>query len=287
MALTHQTDHLGQMLARLPEQYKGKPRMETLVRAFAQEIQSVEDALWLVLTLLQLQRGPAYVVGRATFYGTKTAALAWPYTFSDSNYLTLPGPAVITEGGPTIAVAVDGPSKTTTGATVVASDAFAGYVDVLAWNAGEKPLARGPSGDLLDKLGKIVGEPRNGLGDVEYYVLITARIAANRSDGRRATLIKIAKLLVPGSVYVKDFPPASLLMIPSAPISVNPYTAAQSFLQPSASAGVRLIFGWSTTPGTNRLTAGYSVANGTTIPSTAQSPGWSGGITGGIFSGAI
>jgi hypothetical protein len=37
-------------------------------------------------------------------------------------------------------VVVDSASKTSTGATLLASDAFTGTVDVFAWTAGENPL---------------------------------------------------------------------------------------------------------------------------------------------------
>src|SRR5581483_11861886 len=55
------------------------------------------------------------------------------------------------------------------------------------------------TGDLLDKLGKLVGQDRGGQLDPQYQILITARIKTNRSSGRREELITIASLLVPGT----------------------------------------------------------------------------------------
>lgn len=286
--LAHNVDYLGKMRAKLPAQYKNKPRIDALLQAFAAEFQELEDAFWDLLEQRLLQNGPAQIVGRARFIGDDTASIIWPWAPNDTNYLMLPGKPVVLDGGGGVVVNVINSTKTKTGITLIASALFTGYVDVLMWNPGENPLARGIGDDLLDKMGKIVGQPRNGMIDTDYLILITARIAANRSDGRRETLIRIAKLLVPGAtIYVKDFPPCSVYVAPQAPITINPYVAAQ-FMEVATAAGVYLMFGWTTADLVNTLTFGYSVANGTTVPTTAQSPGWSvTPISGGALGGVI
>ena len=283
MPLTHNTDYLGQARSRYPAQYVGKPRFDAIVQSFAAEAQELEDAMWSVYVQRLLQNGPAQIVGRANFIGDDTASLIWSWTLKDTSYRMLPGKPVILDGGGGVVVNVDDTTKTETGVTLIASALFTGYVDVLAWNTGEDPLARGIGDDLLDKIGKIVGQPRNGMIDAEYLILITARIAANRSDGRRETLIRLAKLLVPGAtIYVKDYPPCSVLVFPQAPITIDPYVAAQ-FMTIAKSAGVLLMFEWSGAPLANTIMGGSIYAPGF----AAGPPATNGGVTSAQSPGSI
>lgn len=146
--------------------------------------------------------------------------------------------------------------------------------------------------DILNKIGKIVGQNREGSDNATYAILITARIASNRSDGRRETLIKIASLLVPNTVIqFVQFNPQSMTITPLGPVSFDPYLIANSFLIPAVAGGEYLMFVWTTQPLANTLMLGYSRGLGTTVPTAAQSPGWSGNggapINGGLLAGAI
>jgi len=61
----------------------------------------------------------------------------------------------------------------------------------------------------LDHWGLLVGEPRGGLNDEDYRVLIGARILANKSIGTRDEIITIAQLITAPSVVVyRDIYPA-------------------------------------------------------------------------------
>jgi hypothetical protein len=147
------------------------------------------------------------------------------------------------------------------------------------------------TGDLLRILGALVGQGSEGQTDANFRLLITARIRANRSDGLREDLITITSLLVPSTtIFVKDYPPGALMIIPLGPVSFSPYLIYSSFLKPAVLAGVRLMFGWTTAPIASTLIWGYS-PGGITQPTTAQSPGWSGNggapINGGEFGGII
>lgn len=281
MPLSAPVDITQRMLDRLPAQYKDRPRMEALVAAFGAELQEFADAQWLLYSLRNLANGPEQIVGRAVFTKSDSTTLYWPFPFKDTKYQILAGKAIVTDGGGPVEINVDNNTKTKTSVGLYSTSLFTGYVNVLAWNPGENPLARGVGGDLLDKLGKIVGQPRNGMVDTDYLVLITARIAANRSDGRRESLIRLAKLLVPGAtVYIKDFPPCSVLVYPQAPIQVDPYVAAQ-FMEIAKSAGVLLMFEWTASPVASTITAGSIYASGfsagppatNTGVTSAQSPG--------------
>ena len=69
------------------------------------------------------------------------------------------------------------------------------------------------SGDLLDKWGAVVGEPRGSLtDDADYRVFVQARILANRCQGTTDQMIEIWKLLVAPYLEVRhiDNYPASV-----------------------------------------------------------------------------
>lgn len=55
----------------------------------------------------------------------------------------------------------------------------------------------GAFGDLLNKLGNIVGEPRLGRSDVDYRAGIRLRIRVNISSGRATDIIAVAQLAKP------------------------------------------------------------------------------------------
>lgn len=109
-----------------------------------------------------------------------------------------------------------------------------------------------PTGDLLAKLGKLVGQTATyGFTDAIYLLLISARIAVNRSNGLRQDMINIAGYLTPSStIFCKDFGGnggAAFYVAPQGPINtgLSPYIQVQQFLGPALSAGVLLMFVWS------------------------------------------
>src|SRR5690349_3946784 len=62
-------------------------------------------------------------------------------------------------------------------------------------------------GAQLDVIGKLVGQPRNGLDDDTYRRYCRARIATNRSNGTNENLITITDLIVydDNAHYQTDF----------------------------------------------------------------------------------
>jgi hypothetical protein len=98
--------------------------------------------------------------GVATFAGTDTAAVVWSQPFPPgATYQTVVG-APQTSDGPVVVV-VDSASKTSTGVTLLASDAFTGTVDVFAWAAGENPLCC-PNASALANLRRTIALWRPG-----------------------------------------------------------------------------------------------------------------------------
>jgi Protein of unknown function (DUF2612) len=71
------------------------------------------------------------------------------------------------------------------------------------------------AGVYLDSIGNLVQQARNGLGDDDYRRFLFARIRTNRSDGRRETLITIARLILNDTaarVVVNNQGPAAVVV---------------------------------------------------------------------------
>lgn len=204
MSVKHDTEVKSRGLARLLQQFRGKPRFEALLGSYLDEFQAVEDALFDVYSQREIQNGTA-------------------------------------------------------------------------------------TGDLLAKLGKLVGQGSEGLSDDLYRLLIQARIAANKSNGRREELISVASFLVPlTQITIKDLPPASLYLFPRGPITLPPYIIGRDFLAKATAAGVLLMFVWTSEPLTNTFILG-SVDGSVAVPSLNQCLGSVDGsvTTGGDFSGVV
>lgn len=102
-------------------------------------------------------------------------------------------------------------------------------------------------GVQLDVLGKVVGQPRNGVSDDELYRrYIRARIATNRSKGLIEDLIRISRLVIDDDalrVVVENVGIATVT-VRAADITLPDDVAAiaYGFLSKAKSAGARLIF---------------------------------------------
>jgi hypothetical protein len=72
------------------------------------------------------------------------------------------------------------------------------------WDVINKRLfANNPTGDQLDQLGAIVGEPRLGRADADYLPAVKLRIRANRSQGLAEDIIQITTLLLASFQYTE------------------------------------------------------------------------------------
>ncbi len=67
------------------------------------------------------------------------------------------------------------------------------------------PQAGGPW-SILDQIGAIVGQPRNGRTDADYVPAIKLQIRVNRSNGFAEDIIQIAGLIVTGAIYTEWYP---------------------------------------------------------------------------------
>lgn len=99
----------------------------------------------------------------------------------------------------------------------------------------------------LDWLGRIVGQPRNGVVDDELYRrYLRARISTNRSKGRVEDLIRISRLVIDDDalrVVVTSVGIATVIVqAADMVLGVDVAAMAFSFLSSAKIAGARLIF---------------------------------------------
>ncbi len=142
------------------------------------------------------------------------------------------------------------------------------------------------TGDLLAKLGALVGQTALGLNDVGFRTLITARIATNRSNGRREELINIATLLIPNlTLYVAEGA-GSVTIMPYGPVPISPYIIGQAFLGQAVAAGIALFLIWASSSWATTFVFGSTY--GGVSPTADQSPSSIyGGTTGGNLAGIV
>ncbi len=138
--------------------------------------------------------------------------------------------------------------------------------DVLWDIYNDRMIQNSPTGDLLAKLAAIVAQPSWGLSDAQWLLMVKARILSLRSRGRRRDLIAVTQALwnqaAAPEVWVFDFFPASVMVVPQVAADLSPYVAADSFVGPAVAAGVRLSYVWSPETPSNTLIFGSVHASG-------------------------
>lgn len=110
-------------------------------------------------------------------------------------------------------------------------------------------LVSSATGVWLERLGKIVGQPKEGRTDEVYRVWIMARTLVNRSSGTAPQLLAIVEALVPDgvSIYTQDEYPAALTVHVYGVIDYDTGDAIAQLLQRARCPGVRLLFHWHVT----------------------------------------
>ena len=103
-------------------------------------------------------------------------------------------------------------------------------------------------GAQLDVIGRIVGQPRQGLDDDTYRRYCRARVVTNRSSGVVEDLIKVADLVVfnaTATYIVKNEGPATVrLRVDGIAITDDLATILYKFERAAASGGVRIVVQW-------------------------------------------
>lgn len=109
-------------------------------------------------------------------------------------------------------------------------------------------------GAQLDVIGRLVGQPRNGLDDETYRRYCRARIATNKSNGTIENLITVTELIVydDDGYYEIDNQGVAAVVVRVQNLSITEELADVliAFLKDTVSAGVRVILEYfETTPG--------------------------------------
>lgn len=106
-------------------------------------------------------------------------------------------------------------------------------------------------GTQLDILGKIVGQPRNGLSDDTYRRRVRARVSVNRSDGLIEDILTVADLVINDDVApeltlrINNIGTAALeLYVEGGVLDWTTAMIAVEMLRETVAAGVRLITIW-------------------------------------------
>jgi hypothetical protein len=106
--------------------------------------------------------------------------------------------------------------------------------------------------DVIDLIGKLVGEPRDGKTNADYARFINARIAARRSHGLIKDVIKVARLVLDDAgayVQIANAPPACVVVRILETSTTDEVAAILiEFLKVTVSAGVRVFLEWSEEP---------------------------------------
>jgi len=102
-------------------------------------------------------------------------------------------------------------------------------------------------------LGAITGQPRNGMGDDQYRIWISARNLVSRSSGKTTELLAIARKLVPapsdiGDVRLEEYYPAALVMRITSPLALELGYQIAHMLHLAKAGGVRFQMTWMGTP---------------------------------------
>jgi len=122
----------------------------------------------------------------------------------------------------------------------------------------------------LDVLGKIVGQPRNGMTDAAYRIRIGGKIAANNSEGKVSDIIKVAKAVLAGNnvtLRLEQFRVASMLLhVESGLISDELATVLSEFMRDAAMGGVNMQTHYQTAIDSESFSYGHATQTGGTGP---------------------
>jgi hypothetical protein len=101
------------------------------------------------------------------------------------------------------------------------------------------------TGETLDILGSIVGQPRDGRDDATYRLWISARVMVSRSSGTTEQILAIANKLVDGGpVVLREYYPGSFILNLGG-IDVHTGFEIAQLIVLAKAAGVRFMATWS------------------------------------------
>ena len=149
----------------------------------------------------------------------------------------------------------------TTNWTALIGAIAAGYqrVEDALWSLLVDRTLDSAAGAQLDVLGRIVGQPRNGMDDATYLIWLKVRIRVNRSSGTATDIHDVFALLGANAQQFRpEYPAAFTLTISDAlPCSVDD---AVAILGKTRMAGVRGLLEYRLQPDANTFTLSDSAS---------------------------
>lgn len=121
-------------------------------------------------------------------------------------------------------------------------------------------------GVYLDQIGKLIGQPRSGLLDVEYRSLLRARVQANRSKGTSSDIINVTQALFGNAGLLGEDYPAKVIYDTDGDVTLYDLDSVFQVLRDSVASGIQfmLIYQLSPTP----LLFQFAPANVVVVDST-------------------
>jgi hypothetical protein len=127
-------------------------------------------------------------------------------------------------------------------------------IEQASWDQLTRRSPETAQGAVLDVLGKLVGQSRQGLPDDRYRIWISGRVLANRSSGKTEQLLAIATKLC-GDVWHEEQYPAAFTIHAQEPIPGIGGQEVAKLLRLAKAAGVMMHFRWGDTARSLRFAA--------------------------------
>lgn len=117
-------------------------------------------------------------------------------------------------------------------------------LELAYWDLLTKRSPATAEGAVLDLLGKIVGQPREGRTDEQYRVWISARVMVNQSSGLSWQLLGLAAKLCQVPVRIEDHYPAAFTIHAMGPVLGADGVEIAQLIALAKAAGVQSFFHW-------------------------------------------
>jgi hypothetical protein len=126
-------------------------------------------------------------------------------------------------------------------------------LELAFWDLLTKRSPATAEGAVLDLLGKVVGQPRDGRTDEQYRLWIAARVLVNQSSGLAGQLIALAAKLCQVPIRIEDHYPAAFTLHAMGPIIGADGVEIAKLIVLAKAAGVQAFFHWYDTSRTFRF----------------------------------
>lgn len=151
---------------------------------------------------------------------------------------------VLTHEADAVALLTDRYRQPKISALLAAWTAEVQALELAYWDLLTKRSPATAEGAVLDLLGKIVGQPREGRTDEQYRVWIAARVLVNQSSGLSRQLIALAAKLCQVPIRIEDHYPAAFTIHAMGPVVGADGAEIAQLIVLAKAAGVQAFFRW-------------------------------------------